>query len=201
LRNIVPAMYGFFAITFVAFYFGISLLDDRVLIDKAFYLWVSVYALFNVSVFWTFMADTFNPGQAKRLFGIIGAGASAGALFGPAIPTLFAGVLGNDTLMLIASVSLLMVIPLVFYMYHLKATELGNAEFKPTRQLRSLAATGGRGSRPFLRIHFCWVSVPLYCCTYSSVRSSISNRKICWRSFRGLNGPKYSVASIGLSML
>jgi len=140
LRSIVPAMYGFFATTFVAFYFGISLFEDRVLVDKAFYLWVSVYALFNVSVFWTFMADTFNAGQAKRLFGIIGAGASAGALVGPAIPTLFAGVLGNDTLMLIASVSLLMVIPLVFYTYHLKATELGNAELQADT---SKAVVGG----------------------------------------------------------
>ncbi len=140
LRSIVPAMYGFFALTFVAFYFGIALLEDRVLVDKAFYLWVSVYALFNVSVFWTFMADTFNAGQAKRLFGIIGAGASAGALVGPAIPALFAGVLGNDTLMLIASVSLLMVIPLVFYTYHLKATELGNAELQADT---SKAVVGG----------------------------------------------------------
>jgi AAA family ATP:ADP antiporter len=100
LRNVVPVMYGFFAATFLAFYFSIS--TDRVLVDKLFYLWVSVFALFNVSVFWTFMADTFNPQQAKRLFGIIGAGASAGALFGPAIPALFAGILGTDTLMLIA---------------------------------------------------------------------------------------------------
>ncbi len=128
LRNVVPAMYGFFAITFVVFYFSISLVSDRVIVDKLFYLWVSVFALFNVSVFWTFMADTFNPGQAKRLFGIIGAGASAGALFGPAIPALFAGVLGTDTLMLIASMSLMIVIPLVFYLYHLKASELGNAD-------------------------------------------------------------------------
>jgi AAA family ATP:ADP antiporter len=130
LRNIVPAIYGFFALSFVAFYFGISLIHDRDLVDKVFYVWVSVYALFNVSVFWTFMADTFNPGQAKRLFGIIGAGASAGALFGPPIPALFAGVLGNETLMLMASVSLLMVIPLVFYLYHLKMTELGNVELQ-----------------------------------------------------------------------
>ena len=128
LRNVVPAVYGFFAITFVAFYFSISLVSDRVIVDKLFYLWVSVFALFNVSVFWTFMADTFNPGQAKRLFGIIGAGASAGSLFGPAIPALFAGVLGTDTLMLIASVSLMVVIPLVFYLYHLKASELGNTD-------------------------------------------------------------------------
>ena len=125
LRNVVPAMYGFFAVTFITFYFGISLVDDRILVDKLFYLWVSVFALFHVSVFWTFMADTFNTGQAKRLFAIIGAGASAGAIVGPAIPALFAGVLGTDTLMLIASSSLLVVIPLVFYIYHLKGTELG----------------------------------------------------------------------------
>jgi AAA family ATP:ADP antiporter len=130
LRNVVPVMYGFFAATFLAFYFSISLVTDRVLVDKLFYLWVSVFALFNVSVFWTFMADTFNPQQAKRLFGIIGAGASAGALFGPAIPALFAGILGTDTLMLIATVSLMAVIPLVFYLYHLKSVELGNADLQ-----------------------------------------------------------------------
>jgi len=141
LRNVIPSMYGFFALSFIAFYFGISLVSDRVLIDKAFYLWVSVFALFHVSVFWTFMADTFNKDQAKRLFAIIGAGASAGALVGPAIPALFAGVLGTHTLMLVASVSLMLVIPLVFYMYHLKGTELGNADLEADT---SNAVIGGK---------------------------------------------------------
>lgn len=150
LRHVVPAMYGFFAVTFVAFYFGTSLLSDRVLVDKLFYLWVSVFALFHVSVFWTFMADTFNPGQAKRLFGIIGAGASAGALFGPSIPTLFAGILGTDTLMLIASTSLLAVIPLVFYLYRLKATELGNADLKADTTKVVLGGNWWQGFQSFV---------------------------------------------------
>lgn len=128
LRHVIPAMYGFFALSFVVFYAGISFIADRVLVDKLFYLWVSVFALFHVSVFWTFMADTFNKGQARRLFGVIGAGASAGALVGPSIPALFATTLGNDTLMLIATVALLLVIPLVFYLYHLKRAELGNED-------------------------------------------------------------------------
>lgn len=128
LRTIVPAMYGFFAISFVAFYFGVAALSDRALVDKVFYLWVSVFALFHVSVFWTLMASTFSKDQAKRLFAIIGAGASAGALIGPAVPALFAGTLGTDTLMLIASLGLMFVIPLVFYLYHLKSTELGNTD-------------------------------------------------------------------------
>ena len=150
LRHVVPAMYGFFAITFVAFYFGIALVDDRVLVDKMFYLWVSVFALFHVSVFWTFMADTFNPGQAKRLFGIIGAGASAGALVGPAIPALFAGVLGTDTLMLIASSSLMIVIPLVFYLYRLKATELGNADLRADTAKAAIGGNWWRGFQSFV---------------------------------------------------
>ena len=150
LRNVVPAMYGFFAATFLAFYFSISLVTDRVLVDKLFYLWVSVFALFNVSVFWTFMADTFNAEQAKRLFGIIGAGASAGALFGPAIPALFAGILGNDTLMLIATISLIAVIPLVFYLYHLKSAELGNTDLEADTSKAVIGGNWWQGFQSFL---------------------------------------------------
>jgi len=150
LRNVIPAMYGFFALSFIAFYFGVSLVADRVLIDKAFYLWVSVFALFHVSVFWTFMADTFNKEQAKRLFAIIGAGASAGALVGPAVPALFAGVLGTDTLMLVASSSLLLVIPLVFYMYHLKATELGNSDLSADTSKAVIGGNWWQGFQSFV---------------------------------------------------
>lgn len=149
LRNVIPAMYGFFALSFIAFYFGVSMVADRVLVDKAFYLWVSVFALFHVSVFWTFMADTFNKDQAKRLFAIIGAGASAGALVGPAIPALFAGVLGTDTLMLVASISLLLVIPLVFYMYHLKGTELGNSDLQADTSKAVIGGNWWQGFQSF----------------------------------------------------
>lgn len=155
LKSIVPVMYGFFAVTFIGFYFGVAAVADRVLVDKAFYLWVSVFALFHVSVFWTFMADTFNKGQARRLFGIIGAGASAGALFGPAIPALFASTLGTDNLMLIASVGLMLVIPLVFYLYHLKGTELGNANLAADTELAVMGGNWWHGfkelfSNPYL---------------------------------------------------
>jgi len=150
LRNVIPAMFGFFALSFIAIYFGVSLVSDRVLIDKAFYLWVSVFALFHVSVFWTFMADTFNKEQAKRLFAIIGAGASAGALVGPAIPALFAGVLGTDTLMLVASSSLMLVIPLVFYMYHLKRTELGNSDLEADTSKAVIGGNWWQGFQSFV---------------------------------------------------
>ncbi|MGB5331277.1 MAG: MFS transporter [Woeseiaceae bacterium] len=150
LKSIIPTVYGFFAVTFISFYFGVASLSDRVLIDKAFYLWVSVFALFHVSVFWTFMADTFNKGQAKRLFGIIGAGASAGALVGPAIPTLFAGTLGTDNLLLIASAGLLLVIPLVFYLYRLKSMELGNEDLAADTSRAVMGGNWWHGFKSFV---------------------------------------------------
>lgn len=127
-RNIVPAMYAFFAATFVLFYFGVGAVSDGVLLDKIFYLWVSVFALFHVSVFWTLMADTFSKQQAKRVFGFIAVGASAGGLAGPIVPALFATKLGHHNLMLIATVGLVLVIPMTFYLYRLKRTELGNED-------------------------------------------------------------------------
>lgn len=125
-KVLVPSVYAFFAASFVAFYFGVSLIHDRDLIDKIFYIWVSVFSLFHVSVFWSFMSDLFSKEQAGRLFAVIAAGASAGALVGPLIPTLFAQVLGTDVLMLIAAITLMIPIPLIVYLERLKVLELHN---------------------------------------------------------------------------
>ena len=151
LRNIVPIMYGFFAVSFIAFFLGISLIDDRVLVDKAFYLWVSVFALFHVSVFWTFMSDTFNPAQATRLFGVIMAGSSAGAIVGPWVSVSLASFLSTDTLMLIASIGLVLVIPLVFYIYSLKETELGNAELEGNIEDAKIGGQWWKGFSAFVQ--------------------------------------------------
>ena len=126
---LVPTVYGFFALTFVVFYVSASGSIDRTLIDKAFYVWVSVFSLLHISVFWSFMSDLFNKEQAGRLFGIIAAGASVGGLIGPAIPSFFSESLGTDNLMLIASGMLLLPIPIIFYLQSLKSSALHNEDF------------------------------------------------------------------------
>jgi len=70
-RLLVPTMYGIFALSFVMFYFLGSISEDRILIDKAFYVWVSVFSLFHISIFWSFMSELFTKEQSGRLFGII----------------------------------------------------------------------------------------------------------------------------------
>jgi len=70
-KKLVPSVYAFFAASFVVFYLATLGSERPVLVDKSFYVWVSVFALFHVSVFWSFMADIFNKKQASRLFAII----------------------------------------------------------------------------------------------------------------------------------
>ena len=128
VRRLVPGVYGFFAASFALFYLGTQVAADRTLIDKGFYVWVSIFSLFHISVFWTFMADTFSQRQSKRLFGFIGAGASVGAIGGPALAALLAGSSGSDPLLLIASVTIVFTLPLVVWVQRLKLQELGNVD-------------------------------------------------------------------------
>ena len=131
LRLLVPATYGIFALTFLFFYALASISNDRTLIDKSFYVWVSVFSLFHISVFWSFMSELFSKEQAGRLFGIIAAGASVGGLIGPSIPSFFSAYLGTDNLLLLASAMLLVPIPLIFYLQALKTSELSSDAMAP----------------------------------------------------------------------
>jgi AAA family ATP:ADP antiporter len=68
----------------------------------AYFLLVTALNLFIVSMFWSVMADVWRPGEAQRLFGIISAGGSAGALLGPAFNATFVQRLGVPTIIFIA---------------------------------------------------------------------------------------------------
>ena len=148
-RLLVPVMYGIFAGSFVIFYFLASISDDRTIIDKAFYVWVSVFSLFHISVFWSFMSELFSKEQSGRLFGIIAVGASVGGLIGPSITAFFSVSLGTDNLMLIASMMLLIPIPIIFYLQKLKVTDLNNEELDLTTPNQSIGGSPFAGFKMF----------------------------------------------------
>jgi AAA family ATP:ADP antiporter len=125
-RKLVPGVYAFFGLSFVAFYIAADSITNTVLLDKIFYVWVSVFSLFHVSVFWSFMSDLFSKEQSNRLFAFIAAGASAGALAGPWFVTQFGESMGTDQLMLVASLVLIIPIVLVLYLERLKVLDLHN---------------------------------------------------------------------------
>uniref|UniRef100_UPI00117B59BF NTP/NDP exchange transporter n=3 Tax=Pseudomonas TaxID=286 RepID=UPI00117B59BF len=80
--------------------------DAQVWIGRAFFIWVSVFNLFVVSVFWSFMVDLFDSEQGKRLFGLFAAGATLGGLLGSAITSSLIAHLDRSWLMAIAIVFL-----------------------------------------------------------------------------------------------
>ncbi|MCP5128130.1 MAG: MFS transporter [Pseudomonadales bacterium] len=126
IRRLVPSVYALFALSFGLFYLGTQTLAERVLLDKCFYVWVSLFSLFHISVFWSFMADTFSRPQATRLFGFIGAGASIGGIGGPALATLLVGDIGTDPLLLVAAALLALAPPLIIWLQRLKRSDLHN---------------------------------------------------------------------------
>ena len=125
-KYLVPGVYGFFATTFLLLFILINVFPDMNRLNQVFYVWVSVFSLLNISVFWSFMADTYSKTQAKRLFGFIASGSSLGAIFGPTIALLFAGQVGSDTLVLVSAVMLLIPMTIAIYLSRIKETDLEN---------------------------------------------------------------------------
>ena len=124
LKYLIPGVYALFAASFVLFYLGASTLEDTEFVDKSFYLWISLFSLFHVSVFWSLMSDLFTREQAPRLFAFIASGASVGTIAGNATDLWFAQSLGTLNLMLLAAVILVAIVPLVGVLYHLKTTRM-----------------------------------------------------------------------------
>jgi len=103
----IPGIYLFFIsnLIFFAFTFRGDTTSDWV--QYGFYVWLSVFNLFVVSIFWSFMADIFHPGQAQRLFGSIMAGGSLGAICGPLLTANWVGDIGSGGVMMLSILFLL----------------------------------------------------------------------------------------------
>ena len=101
-RRLVPWAYFFFIANLLVFYALFSAGYAPPAVARAFFVWVSVFNLFVVSLFWSLMTDLFRPEQAARLFGFISAGGSCGALAGPTLTALLAAPLGTANLLLVS---------------------------------------------------------------------------------------------------
>lgn len=102
----VPGIYLFFISNLV--FFALAFKGDATgdWVQYSFYVWLSVFNLFVVSIFWSFMADIFHPGQAQRLFGSIMAGGSLGAISGPLLTANWVGQIGSGGVMAVSIVCL-----------------------------------------------------------------------------------------------
>lgn len=99
----LPLIYGFVAVALAAVAVVVQANPRSIAVAQFFYVFISVLSLFLVSVFWSFMVELFDSGQAKRLFPVIAAGGTAGALVGPLFTDLTARSIGNGGILFVGA--------------------------------------------------------------------------------------------------
>jgi AAA family ATP:ADP antiporter len=107
-RKFIPLAYRFFIANLVIFYLLMRMLGpgQQAWVGRAFYVWVSVFNLFVVTVFWAFMTDVFNTDQGKRLFGFISVGGSLGGILGGTITASLVRQIGTANLLFVSAAML-----------------------------------------------------------------------------------------------
>jgi AAA family ATP:ADP antiporter len=108
--RIVPIIYGFFVLNLGAFWLLFKVAETSTLYASAFFVWVSVFNLIVVSLFWSVMSDAWSNDQAKRLYGFIAAGGSAGAITGPLLTHSLVSITGPTHLLLVSAMLLTLAI-------------------------------------------------------------------------------------------
>lgn len=100
-RVFLPVIYGFFIVTLLLFY---VMFDSGVAgRGLAFILWITVFNLFAVAVFWSFMSDIYTNAEARRYYGYIGAAGTIGAFLGPVLTRTLVERVGIPNMMLVSA--------------------------------------------------------------------------------------------------
>nr|WP_321237427.1 MFS transporter [uncultured Psychroserpens sp.] len=108
IRKVLVISYWFFIINIIVFYICFVLIGKTQFLAICFFIWLSVFNLFVVSLFWSFMSDIYSSKTSKKVFGFIAAGGSFGALFGPMLSSFLVVNTSIENLLIIALLFLLM---------------------------------------------------------------------------------------------
>jgi AAA family ATP:ADP antiporter len=139
-----PWVYYFFIANIIIFFAAFTYVDannlNEVWIARAFFVWLSVFNLFVVSVFWSFMTDIYSKEQCRRLFGVISAGGSTGALLGPIVTSFLVVPIGFRNLL---PLSALLLLVSVYCVYRLRRWTSANESGAQREAVVSDAPLGG----------------------------------------------------------
>ena len=100
-RRLIALVYHFFASNILIFWLLLTLGIGLTIVPQVFFVWLTVFSIFAVPVFWSYLADLYRSDQGKRLYGFIAAGGSLGALAGPTVTRLLVEPLGPVNLLLV----------------------------------------------------------------------------------------------------
>lgn len=107
-EKFIAISYRFFMLNIALFILLLSLAtsEQRVWIGRAFFIWVSVFNLFVISVFWSFVVDIFSAEQAKRLFAFLASGATLGGIVGSSLTSGLVEIIGQSWLLVVSIILL-----------------------------------------------------------------------------------------------
>ncbi len=106
-RQVLPGVYLFFAVNLVMFWALLKMRGAGELAAGAFFVWASVFNLFVISLFWSLMSELWSNEEAKRLYGFISAGGTAGALAGPLLTSTLVHYMAPADLLLLSAALLI----------------------------------------------------------------------------------------------
>jgi AAA family ATP:ADP antiporter len=173
-RVFLPWIYYFFVANILIFYAVFSYAHNNELseiwIGRAFFIWLSVFNLFVVSVFWSFMADIYSKKQSRRLFGVITAGGSAGALIGPIVTSIVVVQIGFRNMLPLSALLLLFA---VFCVYRLRGwvrqqqSDSGEEAASTDTEKKAIGGSAWAGVKFVLtKRYFSAIAVALVCATF-----------------------------------
>lgn len=215
-KRFLPWVYYFFVVNILIFWAAFSYAIDRqqdyTWLSRIFFVWISVFNLYVVAVFWSFMADLYTREQGRRLFGMISAGGSIGALLGGIATGLLVVRIGFQNLLPISAMLLLLS---VYCIRQLRLwVEKRNRDVANTR-IASDALIGGSafagithvvGSKYFLAIAAMsaiasLLGTALYMFTADLVQGAISSNDVRTQFFSNINVATNALALIAQLLL
>src|SRR5580692_12509793 len=200
LNRLLPGVFWFWLANVLLFQVLFKMAPDNRWIGAAYYVWFSVVNLFMISVFWTLMSDLFAASQATRLFALIAAGGTLGAIAGPLLVRFAVRATGLGGLLLIAAVGFLGVIALV----HLLMREKENLRLKaeggqPTTLDHDLAGGALDGFLEILRSAYSRRQAAFFLLmTWVNTVAYFVQTDVIARAFSGVVGRAVAIADISL---
>jgi AAA family ATP:ADP antiporter len=150
-RRFISWTYRFFVVNLVAFLLAMRFMPEanQIWVGRIFFVWVSVFNMFVVSIFWATLVDLFTREQSTRLFGFIAAGATIGAIFGSSVTAALVGLIGAGNLLIVSAV--LLEFAVRAFTRLAKAAGAGDASDTALRQERPLGGSAWSGVTQLLR--------------------------------------------------
>jgi len=200
LTLLLPGVFWFWLFNVLLFQQLFALAPHNVWVAGAYYVWFSVANLFMISLFWSLMVDLFTAAQATRLFALIAAGGSIGAIGGPLLTRLLVGRLQLSGMLLLAAAGFVLVIMLLYRLMREKERlRASHEESQPTTLDHGLAGNPLEGfSKLFTSRYLSSQALFILLMTWVSTVAYFLQTDVVAQAFADLTGRAQAIADIDL---